>query len=85
VISNAKKTYLREDLDLEALIDPRIITLEEMITNNSFLPPINNNSFGKATGTLVKSLLNNLGSNGGKKSDDNRERFGKKIGNQPGS
>jgi hypothetical protein len=53
--------YIREELDLDHLDDPRIIALDEIISNNSFFPPINNNSFGKATGSLVKSLLNNLG------------------------
>jgi hypothetical protein len=52
-----------ENIDHE-LDDPRLITLEELLSNNSFLPPINNNSFGKATGSLVKNLLNNLGKQG---------------------
>lgn len=44
--------------------DPRIITLEEMMNNTSMFPTISNNSLGKATGQLIKSLLNNLGSKG---------------------
>ena len=42
--------------------------LDELVHNNSFFPPINNTSYGKATGSLIKTLLNNLGS--GKKSDN---------------
>lgn len=47
-----------------------------MISNTSIFPPIhNNNSFGKATGALVKSLLNNLGNGSNKKSDDFADKF----------
>lgn len=45
------------------LDDPRIIVLEEMVNNYGFFPPIKNSNMGKATGTLVKNLINNIGSN----------------------
>ena len=48
-----------ENLEYE-LDDPRLLTLDELMTDTSIFPPINNNSFGKATGTLIKALLNNL-------------------------
>lgn len=49
-----------ENIDID-LDDPRIIVLEEIMNNYSFFPPINNTNMGKATGTLVKNLINNFG------------------------
>mmetsp|Transcript_23036 Transcript_23036/g.22407 ORF Transcript_23036/g.22407 Transcript_23036/m.22407 type:complete len:112 (+) Transcript_23036:672-1007(+) len=78
VINQAKRTYMREDLDLENLDDPRIMTLDEMMKSDSFFPPINNN-YGKATGALVKSLVNNFSPD--KLNRNEVERYGKKRGN----
>ncbi len=76
---------MREDLDLENLDDPRLITLDEMISNNSFFPPIPQNTFGKATGALVKSLLNNF-SVDKQKHHDNGDRYqSKRANNNPPS
>ena len=52
---------MREDLDLEMLDDPRIVTLEEMMRSDSFFPPITQNSFGKAQNAVVKNILSNFG------------------------
>ena len=45
------------DFDIE---DPRMIQYEELAMQSSIFPPIQNNSYGKATGNLIKSLLNNV-------------------------
>ncbi len=60
VIGNARKKLGNEgaaDID-----DPRIIQVEELVAQtSSFLPPINNNgSIGKASGALIKQLLEGL-------------------------
>jgi hypothetical protein len=46
------------EIDLE---DPRLITLEEMLSQTSIFPAIASTSVGKATNNLIKSLLSNLG------------------------
>jgi hypothetical protein len=52
-----------ENMDID-LDDPRIILLEEIMSNHNFFPPINNSNMGKATGTLVRNLINNYGNIG---------------------
>mmetsp|Transcript_27435 Transcript_27435/g.20593 ORF Transcript_27435/g.20593 Transcript_27435/m.20593 type:complete len:102 (+) Transcript_27435:1715-2020(+) len=79
VINQAKRTYMREDLDLENLDDPRIITLDELMKSDSLFPPINSNSYGKATGALIKSLVNNF-SNEKPSKNQKDERYGKRTG-----
>lgn len=57
MLSNAKKKLEGTGQDFE---DPRIIQVEELMSNTSMLPPINNNSLGKASGALIKQLLDGL-------------------------
>ena len=60
VIGNAKKK-LGEGA-AEIIDDPRMIQVEELVSQTtSILPPINNNgSIGKASGALIKQLLDGL-------------------------
>jgi hypothetical protein len=37
-----------------------MIQVEELVNTTSILPPITNNSLGKASGALIKQLLDNL-------------------------
>ena len=61
MISNAKRRYLVEGIETGGdLEDPRILNLEELISNTSLFPPIENRTLGKATGALIKSLLNSI-------------------------
>ena len=60
LILNAKRRYQAEGFEYD-IDDPRIIQFEELVSNNSFFPSINSTSLGKATGHLIKSLLNNFG------------------------
>lgn len=58
MISNAKKKLQSEGhLDIE---DPRIIQIDDLVNANSILPPINNSTIGKASGALIKQLLEGL-------------------------
>lgn len=61
VIQNAKRKLQGEDID-----DPRMVQVEDLINTTSILPPISNATLGKASGALIKQLLDNL--NGDQKS-----------------
>ena len=50
----------KNELDMD-LDDSRMLTLDEMMRDTSIFPAISNNSLGKATNHLIKSLLNNIG------------------------
>ena len=43
-----------------------MIQIDDLVHTNSTLPPISNNTLGKASGALIKELLNNLTGEGGK-------------------
>jgi len=38
-----------------------MINLDDLMSQTSIFPAINNNTYGKATGNLIKNLLSNLG------------------------
>lgn len=57
IIQNAKKRLHNEANEID---DPRIIQVDELVSTTSILPPINNNTLGKASGALIKQLLDNL-------------------------
>jgi hypothetical protein len=58
MISNAKRKL--QPNDASDFDDPRVIHVEELVNQTSILPPINNGSFGKHSGALIKQLLDNL-------------------------
>lgn len=56
----AKKKLINEGVT-ETIDDPRLVQVDELVNNTtSILPPINNGSLGKASGALIKQLLDNL-------------------------
>lgn len=61
MIFNARRRYQIEGIETNGdLEDPRIMNLDELISNTSLFPPIENRTLGKATGALIKSLLNSI-------------------------
>lgn len=59
MLAQARRKFKVEGLEFE-VEDPRLIQFEDLMQQQSLFPPINNSSFGKATGNLIKSLLNNI-------------------------
>ena len=54
IINAKRKIQTNEGGEID---DPRIIMVEELVNQTSILPPINNGSFGKHSGALIKQLL----------------------------
>lgn len=62
MLVSAKRKFKIEGVEFD-IEDPRLIQLEELITQGSLFPPIQSASYGKATSNLIKSLLNNFDRN----------------------
>lgn len=59
MLNQAKRRYKVEGFEFD-IDDPRLVQLEELMSQGSIFPPIQNTSYGKATGNMIKSLLNNI-------------------------
>jgi hypothetical protein len=64
MLNQARRRYKVEGLEYD-IDDPRMIQLDELMTQSSIFPPIQSSNYGKATGNMIKSLLNNITTNGG--------------------
>jgi hypothetical protein len=61
-----------------------MIQIDDLVNANSILPPISNNTLGKASGALIKQLLDNLTGEGGKKQQSIAYQNQSKRGNNSG-
>ena len=69
LLENARAVFEQEQLSAEQLDDPRILELDEMISDPSYFPPIH--SYGKATGSMIKNILGSNLNSGAANSKNN--------------